>query len=305
MKRLAPLLAAILLAPATLAADAPAPKPAEAAPPSQPPEQLPAPAPAANEAAAPAGPINHKIYTCPDESGALVYQDDPCDEPSPAKKKRRSIPAPPPVPSVADVAALGSAPELTSSTRSARAMNASRASRPPASRPPVEGRAARTSAVATPIEALTSTAPSAEMRAWLDREVEAAGGLIPIAHLAAGGSSGKPAPIRPVIDPHAFSSDPRWGSPERTLTTFVAAMRQGDRLAAKACLTSGALADLGPRLERLPADGLKAEVAGYRRFVQEGEVGPYWSIRALRDNARPKWIFFERVGDGTWKISSI
>lgn len=322
MKLFASFLLVFPVALAALAGDAPAPKPAEAAP--QPPAQAQAPAlaaqpptpappapPASEAAAVPAAPINHKIYACPDEGGALVYQDDPCDEPLP-KKKRRTIPPPPPAPpAVADVAALGSANEIASSSaRPGRSLNAGRVSRTgtaPASS--IASRAPRTPAIATPIaapvEAMPSAAATAEMRAWLDREVEAAGGIAPIAPTASSGSSGKPAPIRLVIDPHAFSSDPRWGSPERTLTTFVAAIRQGDRPAAKACLTAGALADLGTRLEDLAADGLKAEVAGYRRFVQEGKIGPYWSIRALRDNARPKWILFERFGDGTWKISSI
>ena len=112
-------------------------------------------------------------------------------------------------------------------------------------------------------------------------------------------------PIRRVIDSSTFTSDPRWGSPERTLKTFIAAMKDGDRATARSCLTASAQTDFGPRVDSLPRESLRSTVAGYTSFVLEGEVGPFWSIRALRTNARPKWIFFERTKDGTWKISAI
>jgi hypothetical protein len=112
-------------------------------------------------------------------------------------------------------------------------------------------------------------------------------------------------PIRPIIDPSVFSADPKWGSPERTLHTFIGAMKGADRALARSCLMAGALADLGPQIDALPPESLRATVDAYTGFVLEGEVGPYWSIRALRPKTRPKWIFFSRSGDGTWKISAI
>lgn len=105
-------------------------------------------------------------------------------------------------------------------------------------------------------------------------------------------------PPRAIINATLFSADPQWGSPEKTLRTFLGAVRQGDRTLARECLTEDALAHLGTRMETFSVDG-------YTGFVLEGEVGPFWSIRALRSNTRPKWIFFERFNDGTWKISSI
>ena len=39
-------------------------------------------------------------------------------------------------------------------------------------------------------------------------------------------------------------------------------------------------------------------------FVYQGDLGPFWSIRALRAGMRPKWIFFERTGSGEWKIGA-
>lgn len=111
--------------------------------------------------------------------------------------------------------------------------------------------------------------------------------------------------IKPVIDPASFTSDPRWGSPERTLKTFVAAMKDGDRALARSCLTASALTEFGPRVDALPAQALRATVEGFTGFVLEGDLGPFWSIRAIRGKDRPKWIFFERAPDGLWKISAI
>ena len=103
-------------------------------------------------------------------------------------------------------------------------------------------------------------------------------------------------PIRPVIDPSVFTADPRWGSPERTLKTFVGAMKGGDQALARACLAKDATDDL---------DRMRATVDAFNGYVLEGEVGPYWSIRALRPRMRPKWIFFTRAGDGTWRIAAL
>jgi hypothetical protein len=111
--------------------------------------------------------------------------------------------------------------------------------------------------------------------------------------------------IKPVIDPRTFTADPNWGSPERTLKTYIAAMKAGDRKLARACLVAAALDDLGSRIETLPDNALRSAVEGYTGFVMEGDLGPYWSIRALRAGSRPAWIFFERTSDGTWKIAAI
>jgi len=111
--------------------------------------------------------------------------------------------------------------------------------------------------------------------------------------------------IKPVIDPRMFTADPHWGSPERTLKTYIAAMKAGDRKLARACLVAGALDEMGPRIDAMPPDALGATVEGYGRYVLEGDLGPYWSIRALHPGARPSYIFFERASDGTWKIAAI
>ncbi|HZT10982.1 MAG TPA: hypothetical protein VFB09_08125, partial [Actinomycetota bacterium] len=52
-------------------------------------------------------------------------------------------------------------------------------------------------------------------------------------------------------------------------------------------------------------DRMRATVDAFHGYVLEGEVGPYWSIRALRTRMRPKWIFFTRADDGTWRIAAL
>jgi hypothetical protein len=101
------------------------------------------------------------------------------------------------------------------------------------------------------------------------------------------------------------SIDPRWATPESTLRTFIGAVNAGDRALAVSCLTSFALSDLGPEPDDLPLDDLRETVGSFTGYVAEGDLGPFWSIRALREGARPKWIFFERTGAGEWKIQGI
>ena len=51
-------------------------------------------------------------------------------------------------------------------------------------------------------------------------------------------------------------------------------------------------------------DDLRKTVSSFTGYVNEGDVGPFWSIRALRTGTRPKWIFLEQTPRGDWKISA-
>lgn len=99
--------------------------------------------------------------------------------------------------------------------------------------------------------------------------------------------------------------DARWATPEKTLKTFVGAVTAGDRALVLSCLTSSALADLGLVENELPLAKLRETVGSFTGYVTEGDLGPLWSIRALRKGMRPKWIFFERMATGEWKIAGI
>jgi hypothetical protein len=105
--------------------------------------------------------------------------------------------------------------------------------------------------------------------------------------------------------PFGLPVDARWATPAKTLETFVEAVTAGDRALAVACLAGSALADLGPDPEELPLDALQLTVHSFTGYVSEGDLGPFWSIRALRNGLRPKWIFFERTPSGEWKIEGI
>ena len=183
-----------------------------------------------------------ELYTCRDASGAVVFQNDPCDV-APKNKKKTPPPA---------------------AAKSAKPAKVAKGVKP-MPEPPAKVQPA----------AIPASLPSPAPR-----------------H----GSTYLSKPIRPVIDPSVFTSDPRWGSPERTLKTFVGAMKGGDQALARACLAQGATDDL---------DRMRATVDAFNGYVLEGEVGPYWSIRALRPRMRPKWIFFTRAGDGTWRIAAL
>ena len=103
------------------------------------------------------------------------------------------------------------------------------------------------------------------------------------------------APLPPPIDVNGVT-------PERALQTFVAAVKAGDRAAVFSSLTSLALDELGPDAEALPMDELRKTVESFTGYASEGDVGPFWAIRALRAGKRPKWVFLEKTSQGEWKI---
>ena len=129
----------------------------------------------------------------------------------------------------------------------------------------------------------------------------------PVAPKSSSGSKGRGVvlPSLKLPPPPGGTIDSRWATPEATLRTFVAAVSSGDRTLAVSCLTSYALGDLGPSPEQFPLEALQETVSSFTGYAAEGDLGPFWAIRALRDGQRPKWIFFERTGSGEWKIGGI
>jgi len=118
-------------------------------------------------------------------------------------------------------------------------------------------------------------------------------------------TAGPATPRADASTPVNRSIDVRWATPEKAVRTFVAAIQAGDRALALSCLTATALSELGPDAGSLPLEELRETVRPFTGYVSEGEVGPYWSIRALRAGMRPKWIFLERAASGEWKIGAI
>lgn len=99
--------------------------------------------------------------------------------------------------------------------------------------------------------------------------------------------------------------DARWQTPRKTLKTFLEAVTAGDRSLVWECLTSKASNGLAPDAGSLPLEKLKETIDLFTGYVDEGDLGPFWSIRALRSGTRPKWILFERTRAGEWKIAGI
>ncbi len=130
---------------------------------------------------------------------------------------------------------------------------------------------------------------------------------------AAPKSAARPKPSPPPAAAHAAtpvrrpsvaaSRDVKGATPESVLRAFVAAIQAGDRQAALSCLTGPARERLGPDAAALPLESLRATVGAFTTYIAEGDLGPYWSIRALRPGDRPKWILFARSSSGEWKIS--
>ncbi|HKQ60229.1 MAG TPA: hypothetical protein VJS92_03025 [Candidatus Polarisedimenticolaceae bacterium] len=114
---------------------------------------------------------------------------------------------------------------------------------------------------------------------------------------------GGPFPTSPDATPR--SGRARYASPEQTWLTFLGAIWSGDRSGALACLAPAAQLKFGDRPEAFPVEALRRTLDEFTRIDVEGDVGPLWSIRAVRPNLPPKWIFFERTDGGEWKIAAI
>jgi len=115
-----------------------------------------------------------------------------------------------------------------------------------------------------------------------------------------------PAPARPAARAAAPAGADAF-APEvvRAWQRFLDALHAGDRAAARACLTGAAADAFGAQVETLPESGLRDLASAWSRFRAEGRAGPVWSIRILRPDERPKWIFLEKTAPGEWKISGI
>jgi len=211
--------------------------------------------------------VHAEIYECKDPRGNVVYQDDPCTQES----TRRVAPR-------------------RGGTTSARS---------PGDDTPV-GTKPLTEAGCDPAPKGSGERSAEALARCQERRRRAVSRVE--------GSAAYRATIADTNAPPAVETpprDPRLLSPERTWQTYLAAMRKGDRALALACLTSSALTKSGPDIESLPLEKLREIVEVYTGLEMKGDVGPFRAARASRTNGRLKWIFFERTGDGAWKIAAI
>lgn len=110
--------------------------------------------------------------------------------------------------------------------------------------------------------------------------------------------------LRPVVERGVAArpaSDPALATPEKAWTTYVGAIRAGDRNRAIACLTPEGAA----RIEGVPMETLRAsleEVVAVRPDVERGSLR---ALRVERRGRRSTWILLERTASGNWKIASL
>lgn len=236
-----------------------------------------------------------EVHACRDATGALIYQVDPCIE---VARKPIARPAPAPVPEEPPVPVPvpeATAPRKGPEIRECRDPDGNvvyqldpcvevkrrRVVRPEAAPAPAPAPAvAKLAPARTPKHARVSRRSDVLQRLLAERP--------------------EPKPRVAVR-----STDPRFGSPERTWQTFVAAVRDGNRAAALACLTASALEEYGPGAEAIPLETFLATVNTITRVSARGEMGPFWTLRGERRNAPPKWVFLELTDQGTWKIAAL
>jgi hypothetical protein len=230
----------------------------------------------------------HEIHVCQDESGNTVFQSYPCPiaseknaAPSTSSTKRpsRTVPASSPEPSPPQ------SPAAVSKRRIAPV--------PPREQPPAPSRSRQ--AKPTPSN---PTQPPLRRGTWV--KVPPLQG----APSSPGRSLGKqsfPTSLAGV----ALPVSPSFRSPEQTWRTFLVAIENGDRTSAVACLTPTALESLGTDADSFFLEDVRTLVGTFVRIEDEGDLGPFWSIYGVRVKQRPKWILFERIETGEWKIAGI
>jgi len=220
----------------------------------------------ASEGTGAAAPDDDEIYTCHDENGNITFQDEPCPQP-PKTKAGPSATAPGEVKSPAQPPPRP-APSV------------------PAQKPAMPESKPRTVTLSTATTSWTVVPPAEN-----------------------------PHPVRPRrfgkqsfptrLDPATPIKGPSFVSPEQTWRSFLAAIEAGDRGAAAACLTPSALENLGSDLETFPVDEMRRMVGTFTRIESDGDLGLFWSIHGVREGERPKWLFFEEIAAGQWKIAGI
>jgi len=212
------------------------------------------------------GADDDEIFTCRDENGDVTFQDDPCPEPEKTK-------ADPGAAAPAGIKSPAPAPPK-------------RAPSVPKPKPAIPESEPRAVTVSTATTSWTVVPPAENSHPVRTRRLGA-----------------QSFPTR--LDPAGPVKGPSFASPEQTWRSFLAAIEAGDRGAAAACLTPTALENLGSDLESFPVDEMRRMVGTFTRIENDGDLGLFWSIHGVREGERPKWLFFEEITGGQWKISGI
>jgi len=103
--------------------------------------------------------------------------------------------------------------------------------------------------------------------------------------------------VRPV--------DSRFSSPDRTWQTFLRALEGANRDLAVSCLTSSALSEHESFLRTQPREKLWKISSEFTVLEFKEDFGSYKIAVAPTPGGGERWIYFERIANGEWKIAKL
>ena len=98
--------------------------------------------------------------------------------------------------------------------------------------------------------------------------------------------------------------DPRLSAPEKTWSTFLSALRNGDRKLALSCLTSTARDKFKPILETIPVQNLSAMASSMKSIQITMGFGSFREATVVRHDGKGGLVYFQDVR-GEWKIAEM
>src|SRR4030095_13339485 len=105
--------------------------------------------------------------------------------------------------------------------------------------------------------------------------------------------------ILPLLAKEGTTGDSRFGSPQQTFATFVAALRRADREAALACLSELHQGDERDQIASLPEDKLRETANSFLgSLILKETLGGLQTATAPRKDGNNHTIFFEREPNG-------
>lgn len=112
---------------------------------------------------------------------------------------------------------------------------------------------------------------------------------------------------RGIQTPFTAAADPRFGTPEKTWSAFIAGAKKGDAAAVLACFTQDMRAQLEPLFKRMSAQELREMGASFVGFALQDSgtrTAEAMVVRQHKDERQAGSVAFVRDGAG-WKISGM
>jgi hypothetical protein len=112
---------------------------------------------------------------------------------------------------------------------------------------------------------------------------------------------------RGIHTPFTAAADPRFGTPEKTWSAFIAGAKKGDAAAVLACFTEDMRAQLEPLFKRMSAQELREMGASFVGFAMQDSgvrTAEAMIVRQQKDRRQAGVVAFVRDGAG-WKIAGL